>query len=169
MKKLQFIVLAIIATTFFISCQDSKHISNADDLGKYAFDILKKFENSSKEDYVNSLLTLEEFKSFAKKNGDSMQQVVKESIEKLDKKTYESGLLRQYTLLKDKAKELNISWNAIEYGDFTYEERTDDGMTGIRGQLTFTHNGTQYEVSTSALLTDNVYVPVIINQLNEKN
>ena len=167
MKKLQFIFCTIIATTFFISCQNPKHISKAEDVGKYVFDFLKNFENTSKEDYLNSLLTLKEFKEFAQKSGSSMQDVVKQSIERLNKKTYDAGLLRQYTLLKEKAKQYNIVWSAIEYKDFSYQERTDDGMTGIRGDLIFKHNDTEYKVLTSALFAENAYIPVVINRLTE--
>ena len=167
MKKLQFIFSIILATALLISCQNPKHFSKAEDLGKYTFDFLKKLENVSKEQFLNNLLTLKEFKEFANKKDDSMQDIVKESIERLDKKTYKAGLLRQYTLLKEKGKQYNIVWNDISYVDFTYEQRTDDVMTGIRGNLIFKHKDTEYKVLTSALQDGDIYVPVIINRLSK--
>lgn len=167
MKKLQFVLIAIITTSFFISCQNSKNITKAEDFGPYAFNILKNLDNTSKEDFLNSLFTFEEIKTFAKRHKDSIPKKALDKLDELKKEEYEKRIGGEYDKLKAKGEKYNITWSDIEYSGYKYDERTEGGLTGIRGKLSFKHKDTLYIVRASALRDGESYIPLIIRRLSK--
>ncbi|MFK7747022.1 MAG: hypothetical protein AB8B65_01395 [Kordia sp.] len=167
MKKLQFVIIALITTTFFISCQDSKIINKAEDLGHYAFNILKKLDDIPKEEFLNHLFTIEEIKVFAEKYKDSMPERAYESFEKLKKEKYEGTIFGEYEELKKRGEKYTIVWSEIEYSNFTFKKQTQGGLAGIKGVLSFKHKDTLYTVRASALEDGTSYIPLIIRRLNK--
>ncbi|AXG70938.1 hypothetical protein KORDIASMS9_03193 [Kordia sp. SMS9] len=168
MKKLSFVLIVLIATTLFLSCQQSKRLSKSEDVGPYVVHLLKNFENTSLEDFKNKLLTLEEIKAYGKKYADTLSQETIKSIESIKKENYENLTNKAYNDIKAGGEKYNIDWNAITFYQFDFKERTADGLTGIGGELLFTFKDTIYEVRTTALKLENKYIPVIANRLKQK-
>lgn len=168
MQKLTFFFIILLTTTFSVHAQIDKRADTTEDLGMYAFKILKKFENTSDKVFINDLLTIQELKSYVKKASDTVQSGIKEEIEEISIEKYHKKVTKEYTSLKEKAKNYTIVWNAIEYVDFTYKEEKEGIFTGISGKLIFKHNGINYSVKVEAFLINDKYIPFIIRQLSKK-
>lgn len=169
MKKLIFFLTALFATTFSAHCQTNKKVDTPEDVGKYAFNVLKNFDNISGEEFIDKLFTIEELKAYVEKHmDDTTESEVKDQINRLTVEGYNARIKEEYTVLKEKATKYSIKWNAIEYLAFEYKEKSEQAFTGIRGKLLFTHKGSVYQVDVQAFKIDNKYIPYIILQLSEK-
>ncbi len=166
MKKLQLVLLVLISAAFFMSCENSKGVTNPDDMGKYAFDMLKEFDNATKNSYINSIFTIEEIKDFGERNAETLAPKAKEDIDRLEKHEYDDRMGRDYNRTKDRAKEAGISWNAIEYAGYEFKELDEEGLKGIRGTLSFTHNDKTYTTKIVGVLIEGTYKLVRIYSLN---
>ncbi|WP_298514798.1 hypothetical protein [uncultured Kordia sp.] len=169
MKKITFLLVVFLTATFSVYSQDSKGVTNPDDVGKRALDILKKFENTSEIEFRNSMMTIEEVKEFVNKQEDSAMGRMKEDINKMDIAEYQKRVAKVYNDLKEKTKEFNIVWKDIEYVDFTYEVRNKRGLKGVEGEVFFKYKETEYKVKTDAVKNGDVYMPVIVRSLRKKD
>ncbi|WP_420573110.1 hypothetical protein [Kordia sp.] len=174
MKKLSFLFTFIIATTLFISCQNSdsnsnsKGVSKAEDVGKHTFNLLKSLENITKEEYVQKLFTVEEIKEFGKKNADSLSERAKADIEGVTKVEYDERMIKDYNSLRKIGLRADIVWNNIKYKDYDFKKKEEDGLSGTLGKLSFTHNGKNYAVRVSTFFTENQYILIGIRRLTEE-
>ncbi|MFK7747023.1 MAG: hypothetical protein AB8B65_01400 [Kordia sp.] len=166
MKKLQIVLIALLTSSLFISCQKSKGVTNADDMGRYAFDILKNLDNVTKYKYVETLFTVDEIKAFGKRNAETLDPKAKKDIDKIEKAEYNERMEKDYFRLKERAKKNNITWNAIEYGDYKFKERDEDGIKGARGKLTFKHGDKTYFVKVTSVHLDGVHRLIRISRLD---
>ena len=73
-------------------------------------------------------MTVEEIKAFGERNAETLDPKAKKDIDRLEKDRYEEKMARDYNRLKEKAKNYKIAWNAIEYGDYEFEEKDEDGF-----------------------------------------
>jgi len=168
MKKTYYIFTIALTAILFVACQNGSGVEKAEDMGKYAFDILKKFDNTSKEDYIKTIFTIEEVKEFGKKNADIISEQGKKEIANLTVEEYNGRMERDFNRIQQETKDFNIVWSEIEYSDYTYESREQDNIKGTRGDLIFKHNDITYTIKISALLVDNTYTLIRINRLNRK-
>ena len=168
MKKIQLIVTVLVAAALFISCKNSKGVSKPDDIGKYAFAMLKDFDNITKDNYINSIFTIDEIKAFGKRNAETLESKALKEIKRLEKGNYNRRMGNDYNRLKERAKKEEISWNAIAYDDYEFEERDEDGIKAYRGKLTFKHKDKTYNVSTISVLIEETYTLVRIFRLNKE-
>ncbi len=168
MKKLSFIIIVLITVSLLISCQKTKRLSTSTDVGPYVFQLLKNFEGTSLEDFKNKLLTLEEIKAYGKKYADTLSKEAIKTIEDIKKENYENLTNRAYKSIQDGKEKYHIDWNAITFYQFDFKEQTAGGLTGIRGELLFSFKDTIYEVRTTALKLENLYVPVVVNRLKQQ-
>jgi len=168
MKKIQIVLITLITTTLFISCQNSKGVSKPDDIGKHALTILKKLDNMTKEEYMSSLFTVEEIKAFGERNAETLTPKAKEGIDKIEKERHEERVKKDYDRLKESAKKNNISWSAIEYDNYEFEERDQDGIKFVRGNLSFKHNDEIYGIGMTSVLVDGTYMLIRTSRLRKK-
>ena len=168
MKKLQFVLILLITATLFISCQKTKGVAKPGDMGKYVFDLLKNLDETTKDEYIATLFTVEEIKVFGEQNAETLESKTKEDIEGLNKEKYDEKIGIDYNSLKERGKRHGISWNAIEYGDYDFKERDEDGLKGARGTLTFKHGDKSYSVRITSVSIDGMYRLVRIASLGGK-
>lgn len=166
MKKLQLVLIVLMTSTFFIACQNSKGVSKPDDLGKYTFDILKGFDSATKDSYIKSIFTVEEIKAFGERNAETLTPEAKEDIDGLQKDEYDSRMGNDYNRIKEKASEIGISWDAIEYFDYKFTEKDQDGLKGTRGTLLFKYDGKTYTVKVTGVLIEGIYKLVRVYRLD---
>ncbi|WP_430413239.1 hypothetical protein [Kordia sp.] len=168
MKKVQYIfTLLICITTLMISCQKNKEIPTSDDIGTHAFYLLNNFENTSEKEYINSMYTYEELKSYVQKNADSLENDFKENIAVLTKENFNSRIKKDYKNLKETATSFNIDWNDIEAINFQYWPRAKYGIESLKGDLFFTHDTKNYKVTVTSLKVGNSYFITKIEALKE--
>lgn len=168
MKKLSLLLIVLLITSFSGYSQNSKAVATTDEVGKYTFNVLKNLDNTSEKEFVNSLFTIDELKEFVNKHTDSLQDI-KQQINSMEDGEYYKRVSEVYNEMKGSAKQFNIVLKDITYSDFTFEERTDEGLKGIRGKVTFKYKETEYQVRVAALEVDNKYIPVIIRKIRPKN
>lgn len=164
MKKSSFLLITLFIVTFSGYSQNSKNVATADEVGKYAFNVLKNLENTSKEQFKNNLLTIEELKEYVNKHSDSLEEF-KEEMNKTDNASYQERVFKVYNEFKEKKKEFKIVWKDIEYSNFTYDEREEVGLKGIRAKLFFKYKENEYVVRIAAIHIKNAYYPLIIRRL----
>ena len=170
MKNISFLLVVFFISTFSSYSQDAKSVPSADEVGKYTFNVLKNFENTSEEEFVNSLMTIEEIKKFAEKVTDTTAaNRLKKEASEMDPASYYKRVAEVYHDLKEKGKQYNIVWKDIKYSDFTYELREKRGIKGIEGVLVFTYKEAEYKVKTDALQDGSSYIPIIIRKLFKKD
>ncbi|WP_298514795.1 hypothetical protein [uncultured Kordia sp.] len=168
MKKLQFILTVLVTSILFVSCSKHKGTANAEDLGKYVFGILKDFDNITKDDYINSLLTVEEVKAFGKRNAETLSTRTKEQIDRLEEGRYNLRMGKDYNRTKERAQKADISWSAIKYDNYEFKEDDEDGIKTSRGKLTFKHDGKTYRVSIISAFLEGTHTLIRIYKLNQE-
>ena len=156
MKKLQLTCVSLIVL-LFVSCETSKGVSTAEDIGTYAFDILKDFDNMTKNSYVNTILTLEEVKDFVKQNAETLDERTIKNIERQKSIEYKDRMGRDYNRIKERAHKADLTFADIQYTDYTFEEEDEGGIKVCMGKLAFTHNDNPYTVRITAVLLGNRY------------
>ncbi|MGH1385228.1 hypothetical protein [Kordia sp.] len=169
MKKMSFLLIVFFTVTLSVHSQDFSNITSLEKMGKYAFNILKNLDKTSEKEFKNSFLSLAKIKMYVNIKQDYTKNETRDDINKIATETFNQKIIEEYTSLKEKGKEFNIEWNAIEYLDYTYSQKTKDGFTVVRGKLIFKHKENKYQVIASAFFVDNVYKPLIIRRLREKN
>jgi hypothetical protein len=165
MKKLYYIFALLITSTLFIACQNSKGVAKAEDMGTYVFDVLKKMDNTSKDAYIQTIFTFEEVKEFGENNADLISERGRKEIANLDADKYNDRMERDYNRIKEEAEKFSIVWNAIEYSDYTYEDKEEDNVKGTKGQVLFKHNDVTYSVNVSALIVADSYRLIRLSRL----
>ena len=167
MKKSPLLLIAFFIAVFSGYSQNSKGVATTDEVGKFAFNILKNLDNTSEEEFINSLFTIEELKEFLNRHKDSFN-TIKEQISGMEDGAYHKRVAGAFNDMRDRAKQFNIVLKDIEYSDFTFEKKTDDGLTGVQGKLLFKYKEKEYQIQVAALLLDNQYNTLIIRKLREK-
>lgn len=166
---MSFLLIVFFTVTLSVHSQDFSNITSLEKMGKYAFNILKNLDKTSEKEFKNSFLSLAKIKMYVNIKQDYTKNETRDDINKIATETFNQKIIEEYTSLKEKGKEFNIEWNAIEYLDYTYSQKTKDGFTVVRGKLIFKHKENKYQVIASAFFVDNVYKPLIIRRLREKN
>lgn len=167
MKKLQYIFILLMTSTFFIACQNSRGVEKAEDMGKYTFDILKKMDNVSKDDYLKAVFTIEEIKEFGKTHAEKIGVKNTKEIANLTTEEYNGRMERDFNRIKEAEKKYSIVWNNIEYSDYTFETREENNMNGTRGNILFKHNDLNYSMRVSALNIDGTYTLIRLAGLKQ--
>ncbi|WP_298514800.1 hypothetical protein [uncultured Kordia sp.] len=168
MKKIAFLFIIFLTTTFSAYCQDTKSDFNANELGKEAFNILKELDKSSEKDFINKLYSLQEIKAFINKKLDTVPSEIRENINQMTTEEYHKKVIDEFNDLKKVGKQYSIDWNSIEYSDFTYEKREESGLKGLRGELVFKSQNEAYIVDVEAILVEDIYEIMIVTILVKK-
>ncbi len=166
MKKLSYLFVLLMTSTFFISCQQTQELKEPDTVGKYAFDLLKKIPDISKQAYMDRLLTIEQLRDFAK-NDSEISEKTKNRMTKVSKEDFNAGMERNYNKIKKKAIEYGIVWNAIEYMDYTYKTEERNGIKGITGDMYFKYKNETYTIEVNAMNLTNEFAIVEIESLRK--
>lgn len=167
MKKLHYIFALFVTTFLFIACQPSKSVEKPEDMGTYAFNMLKKLDDMSKDDYIKTIFTVEEVKEFGKKNADKISERGKKEIASLTAEDYNARMERDFNSIIEDGKEYGIVWKNIQYSDYTFEAKEEDNIAGTKGKVLFKHNDTTYAVGVSALIVDAGYRLIRLSRLTE--
>ncbi|MFK7747021.1 MAG: hypothetical protein AB8B65_01390 [Kordia sp.] len=167
MKKLTFLLVVFFTATFSVHSQNSKSVETADEVGTYAFNIIKNLDKTSDKDFIASFISIEKLKELVSKQANADGSDIKEMITSFTKEAYEEKVIGALTELKKDAEQYNIVWSDIEFSEFSYEEENEDGFKGIRGDLIFTYKDQKYKVTTSAFFIDNKYAPLIVRRLRK--
>lgn len=167
MKKIAILFVLCSLTTLFISCGSSSLIKEPDAVGTHAFKILKDIQNTSKQDFINKLLTIETLREAIKKDENGFSEKMKNEITRMTKEDYNSRIARDYNELKKQAIDYNIVWNKIKYIDYTYKIKEKNGDKSTDGKLYFSHNSQTYTVSISTITIGEKFAIIELERLRK--
>jgi hypothetical protein len=152
-------ILAVVATAFFSSCNSG--IKTPEEIGKKAFEILKNFEKSSKQDFVDNFMTIEEIHKLAEDEKEITDAEMKEEISSITQKGWNEQIEYQYEDLKEDIKYIKqnnkIILKDIEFVNYEYEIENEGGLNVCEGTLYFKYNDTTYEMDIVAVYNGKSY------------
>lgn len=166
MKKTLLLICSIIFISMIVSCEKSK-FKEPDQIGKYAFDILKSMQDITKEDYINHFVSVEDLREYVKRNEDKIEDKIKNKMTSLTKEEVASEIGEDFNRLKKKAIESGIIWKDIEYQDYTYKLEKEGSLEGTIGDLYFKYNAETYRVKISTILLEHGYALVEVKRLKK--
>lgn len=167
MKKLISLFVLYSTTTLFMACGSTSTIKEPDAIGTYAFKILKDIQTTSKEEFINKLLTIEALHEAIKKDENGFSERMKNEITRMTKEDYNSRIANDYNQIKEKAIEYGIVWNKIKYIDYTYKLKERNGDKSTDGELYFSHNSQTYTVSVSTINIGEGYSIIELERLKK--
>ena len=167
MKKNIFIFVFLLTTSLVVHAQEVNRSENPDDVGTYAFSVLKQLHKTARTDFKTHFISLDEIKEYVSKLSDSTDSEVKEDVMKMPLDEYDKKVMGEYDELIEKGKEFAIDWNAIEFADFKYRERSESSVKGLTGSVYFKYNESVYQSRIEAILIDGKYSVLIVRGLRK--
>ena len=155
MTKFKLVFLLALGLCF-TACSSGK-LDEPEKVGKHVFNMLQKMNTLSFEEYSNYFITLEELRALGENEEVVTSEETRNMLTSYEKQEYDENLKFSFEMLKEEAGNNLVLWEDIEYFDFTYEKKTEAGITGIEGKLTFQYNDTSYLVFVSAIWDGNEY------------
>lgn len=169
MKKITFftIVVTIIIINIF-SCVSIKKQKEPEDIGLYAFNILKNLSQTIKSDYVNSFLTIEDIRELGRNEEIAISQDTRNDLTSIKKEEWNDDIESDFNELKQDAGEIGLKWTDIEYLDFVYEIEEEDGISICEGELFFKYNEISFSVDVTAVFNGEEYKLIELDSLGKQ-
>jgi hypothetical protein len=167
MKNTAFLFISFLLLTFTTTAQNAKQLDTPEDIGQYGFSILQKLDNISEKEFINSFITFDEIKAFVTELPDSTASKMKGQLKEMSLEMYEERVTTELKKLKETAKQATIDWTKATFLEYTFNKKSEDGVTGIRGKVIFSYKDQKYEARVSAFLIDGKYVPLIVRRLTQ--
>lgn len=147
MKKTVFTFLIGLV---LVSCSVNKQETK----GEYIFNMFKKLNNVSLQEFQQNFLT--------------PQEILEMTGNVLSVDDFNNELEEIFGNLKEDGEDYGINWNDIQYEDFVGEEFEKDGIKGYEGTLYFNFNNVTYEIDISIVKSNKEYKIIEIGSLYEK-
>lgn len=163
-KNVMRVIMLIIAVNL-ISCDSTKKATEPEDIGMYAFELLKTLSQTTKSDYVNSFLTIEEIRELGKNEVVVTDPNTRNELTSMPKEEWVEDIEDDYNELKQDGGENGIKWAEIEYLDFVYEMDNEGGIKVCEGELFFKYKEDSYSVDLAAIFDGTEYKLVELDYL----
>ena len=167
MKKMNFKVF-FVAIIFALSACSTNNIKEPEQIGKQVFEILKNISNSSKANYIDNFLSIEEIRELGKDEEVVKDEDTRNEMTSMLKEKWIGRIEKDYNRIKEKGGKSGINWNNIEYLDFVYELKDKDGLKICEGELYFKFNDKSFKIETSSIFNGKEYRLVEIEDLYEQ-
>lgn len=156
-------VIIIIIAISFISCDTTEKTPEPEDVGMYAFKLLNTLSQTTKIDYVNSFMTIEEIRELGKNEEVVTDPDTRNQMTSMEKEEWNGDTEDDYNELKQDGEECGIKWSEIEYLDFVYELDNYDGAIFCIGDLFFKYKDNSYSVGLISIFDGNEYKLIGLN------
>jgi hypothetical protein len=160
-------VITLIIAVNLISCDSQRKITEPEDLGMYAFKLLKTLSQTTKSDYLKSFISIEEIRELGKNEKIVTDPNRRNDLTSVKNEELLEEIETDYNMLKLDAATNGIKWEKIEYLDFIYEVDEDDTFY-IDGELFIKSDNKTYSISLYALFDGESYKLCDLYYLNEK-
>ncbi|MCU4166684.1 hypothetical protein [Carboxylicivirga caseinilyticus] len=161
------VIVTLIAVNL-VSCDSYKKMNEPEDVGMYAFKLLNSLSQTTKSDYVNSFLTIEELRELGKNEEVITDPEARNHITSIKKKEWVEDIENDYNKLKQDGGKNGIKWTNIEYLDFVYELNIEGGGTVCEGELFFKYKDYSYSVDLTAVFDGNEYKIIELDDLERQ-
>ena len=146
MKKIIFICIILILN----SCSKTI-IKEPNEIGMQVFSVLQKISVTSKNDYVNNFINIDEIRELGKNEKVITDEHFRNQFTQVLKADWENLILEDYNQIKKNGIDYGINWKEIEYLDYIYEIRMKDGGKMCYGELYFKYKSDTYKIYTRSL------------------
>ncbi len=159
-----FVLIVLIILLF--GCTDNS-IKNPEQIGKQVFKILKNFD-MGKECFIENFISIEEIHQLATNTEVVKQEGTRKDMAAMVKKNWIGRLANKYERIEKNGKKHKIDWQTIEYSDFIYKIKNDEGIRGCKGELYFKSQGQSYEIQVSSIYNGKEYKLVKIERIKKQ-
>ena len=164
MKKFIFILALVSCNNLNFDAKTTE--LSKEEVGKYAYNILKNINNMSEEEFVTNFISKNEILDLGVKI--KVDEDIINRIEQTTEDKWKQRAVKKMKRIRKKAIEYNINWENIEYLDVIFEEIEVDGFPSVTGDLFFTYDENKYKTSVVAFQNGDKYQLGIIEGLNKK-
>lgn len=161
MKRINLVVFALLAIVVgFSSCgSNSSGVGEPHKIGEQVFNILKDFDATGRQGFVNNFPTIDYMRNLGKTDKLSINMEVRNDITSTSESEWAEQISNNYAEIQKLGKKHNINWNSIEYSDFLYEiENEEGGLKYVEGELHIQHHGEDYKIYTYSLWDGKKYI-----------
>lgn len=162
------IKIALIILIIALASCSTKSIKEPEQLGKQVFEILKNISNENKENYISNFISIEEIRELGKNEKLVKDESTRNEMTSMLKEKWISQIEKEYNKIKEKAGEVGLNWNKIEYLDFVYELKERGGMKMCEGALYFKFNEKSFKIEAFAVWDGNEYKLAVVENLYEQ-
>jgi hypothetical protein len=153
---LPFIILSIC------SCSDPL-LKEPEQVGEKVYQIAKRLNTQSKEEYIKFFLTVEEMRELGKNEELITEENIRNYLTSMSKDNWNQIVFKEYDHIISRGKEYKIDWAEIEYSDYTFKIDKEDGFKSSTGKLYFKDQENSYYLETVAIWNGIEYKIVEIN------
>lgn len=168
MKQSIFKLLLISFLMILSSCNQDM-IKEPEQIGKQVFGILKDISTKNKADYVSNFLSIEEIRELGKNEEVVTEEKTRNEMTSMLKEDWVGRIEGYYNDIKEKGGQYGINWQDIEYLDFVYEIKTDNGIKGCKGSLYFKYKDKPYKIKVTSIFNGKEYKLVKIRSLYKQD
>ena len=154
-----------ITIMFAFTACSTYNIKEPEQIGKQVFRILKNISNSSKESYIENFLSIEEIRELGKNKQVVKSEKTRNEMTSMLKKEWIDRIENDYNRIKRNGGKYGINWNNIEYLDFIYELKDEDGLKVCEGELYFKFNDKSFKIDAYSIFNAKEYRLVEIENL----
>jgi hypothetical protein len=161
-------ILFAMLIVFAFTDYSSHNIKDPEQIGNRVFNILKNINNSSKEDYINNFISIEEIGELLKNAENIKGTDTSNLMNSITKENIIRSLEKDYNRIKDKGSKLGISWNEIQYYHYFFKVEENDVIKSCKGKLVFIINDRYFEIKITSIFIGTEYRLVTIKGLREQ-
>jgi len=120
--------------------------------GMHFFEILKKISTSTKQEYLSNFMS---FEGVSKVRGETQNDNYNRTP--LTKEDWLEKHQKSYNQIKRVGGKAGVNWQQIEFLDFTYEEISRDGATGLKTEVYFKYKDKTFSIKVVYVFINNEY------------
>jgi len=162
------VLLAAVIVFAFCACS-TNNVREPEQIGKQVFEILKNISSSSKDDYISNFLSIEEIRELGKNEDVVKDADTRNEMTSMLKEKWISKIEKDYNRIKEKGGKSGIIWNEIQYLDFVYELKDEDGIKGCEGELYFKFSDKSFKIEIASIFNGTEYRLFEIEDLGQYN
>lgn len=157
-KKLN-AVLSLLMVALFINCASTKitRVREAQEMGKYIFQIAQNFDNLTVETFGKYYMTVEEMREVSYEKQLVIDEKTRKKIRNTPPKRLKEQYEREYLEIQKRSEKLTLDWNKIEFLEYRQKEDWDFNFKASHGILRFTYNGDTYTFRSMAMYVGGEY------------
>ena len=152
----------------FLSSCSSVYVSKTPEgIGKATFKVIQNLQSNSLDRYLASFMSIEEIRQMAEDTTLVTTQKMRDEMTKMPSNKLKELRVREYKLMLKTAKEDNIDWSKITYEKFTFDEKVEDGVRAIKGELYFKSDHTIYAIQSFSINNGTRFKLIGLKDLNK--
>jgi hypothetical protein len=162
-------LFALVFLTFLSCKKEDKSFETPEKVAAHTFEVLKNIDKKSNEEFLQEVMTYQEFKDLANNPNAKLGEIVKSNFESVSEEAYTDTSRRDFNDIKETGKTYNIDWSSITFSDFKHLVHEFDNMKGLRVETYFKNkDGQIYFVKSQSFYEGKGYRIVKLAEIEPK-